>query len=143
MTFATSYEGYHLVFIGVPVAIIAALILFVLLIQSLIKMLAATTNRNLRIGMAVLFFMYMILCPGMSHSAWFNLSSSNTTTAEYSWLLMIAFAACCFVVAAIALLNLQLKRRDSSANTGPSLSPQSSTINATSSHQPPSVPSQH
>ena len=142
MTFASSYEGYDLAFIGVPVALIAALILFVLLINSLIKMLTATTNRNLKIGMAVLFFMYMILCPGLSGSAWFNLSSPHTSTAEYSWFLMICFAACCFVVAAIALLNLTLKRRDHSANTGLSLAMQRSTINATSSHQPPAVPRQ-
>ena len=115
MTFATIYEGYDLAFIGVPVAIIAALILFALLINSLINMLTATTSRNLKIGMAVLFFTYVILCPGLSGSAWFNLSSPHTTTAEYSWFLMICFAACCFVVGAIALLNLQLKRRDSSA----------------------------
>ncbi|MEZ6043850.1 MAG: hypothetical protein R3C20_25415 [Planctomycetaceae bacterium] len=115
MTFATIYEGYDLAFIGVPVAIIAALILFALLINSLINMLTATTSRNLKVGMAVLFFTYVILCPGLSGSAWFNLSSPHATTAEYSWFLMICFAACCFVVAAIALLNLQLKRRDSSA----------------------------
>ena len=72
MTFATSYEGYDLAFIGVPVAIIAALILFVLLINSLIKMLTTTTNRNLKIGMAVLFFMYMIRSRS-SRSTWAEL----------------------------------------------------------------------
>lgn len=99
---ASRYDAYGLVMIGVPVAILGALILLVLLIRAVVNTVSASSSRNLKFGLTVLGVMYLILCPGLSGGIWFDVSSQDTTTAEYSWLLMVSFGTCCLLVMAIA-----------------------------------------
>ena len=94
MILATSYDGFALPVVGIPFFALSSFVLLGVMLGSFFAKSRRVARR--RAGMTVLIVasQYVVLCPIISGVPWFPISSQDTTTAEYSQILMIGFLVC-------------------------------------------------
>ena len=117
MILATSYEGYGLAFVGVPILILSLILLSAGLGWSVCSRRPIVARRMAVASIALTVLEYLLLCPWLSGGVWFETDSPHGTVAEYSRILMVGYWICLVLTTVTVLMAFEAKRNNFACET--------------------------